>query len=74
MFVLMKILASYYAPLNISLKMAFVKSMFQIAHTLQFHKGHFIPDTKRGQKEEKQKEENGKIEKEEEYFIRLCRI
>jgi len=66
MFVLMEILASYYAPLNISLKMAFVKSMFQIAHTLQFHKGHFIPDTKRIQ--------NGKIEKEEEYFIRLCRI
>ena len=56
----MEILASYYAPLNISIKMAFVKSMFQIAHTLQFHKGHFIPDT-RGQKEE-------------EYFIRLCRI
>jgi len=65
-FVLMEILASYYAPLNISLKMAFVKSMFQIAHTLQFHKGHFIPDTKSGQKNESKKEE--------EYFIRLCRI
>ena len=36
----MEILAAYYAPLNISLKMAFVKPMFQIAHVLQFHKGH----------------------------------
>ena len=60
LFVLMEILASYYAPLNISLKMAFVKPMFQIAHTLQFHKEHFIPDTKN--------------EKDEEYFTRLCRI
>ena len=59
----MEILAAYYAPLNISLKMAFVKPMFKIAHTLQFHKTLF---TKRRQKDEN--------EKEEEYFIRLCRI
>ena len=52
LFVLMEILASYYAPLNISLKMAFVKPMFQIAHTLQFHKEHFIPDTKNEKDEE----------------------
>ena len=58
LFVLMEILAAYYAPLNISLKMAFVKPMFKIAHTLQFHKGNSMIE--RG--------------KEEEYFIRLCRI
>jgi hypothetical protein len=57
LFVLMEILAAYYAPLNISLKIAFVKPMYTIAHTLQFHKGHSIPETKN-----------------EEYFIRLCRI
>ena len=57
----MEILAAYYAPLNIYLKMAFVKPMFQIAHALQFHKGHYMPDTKSRQNEE-------------EYYIRLCRI
>jgi GNAT superfamily N-acetyltransferase len=49
LFVLMEILASYYAPLNISLRMTFVKPMFQIAHTLQFHKALF---EKRRQKED----------------------
>ena len=65
LFVLMEILASYYAPLNISLRMAFVKPMFQIAHTLQFHKTLF---TKRRQKDENENK------KQEEYYIRLCRI
>ena len=60
LFVLMEILAAYYAPLNISLRMAFVKPMFQIAHTLQFHKAHW---------------HSGRpSENEEEYYIRLCRI
>jgi hypothetical protein len=59
LFILMEILAAYYAPLNISLKMAFVKPMFHIAHILKFHKGHSTAN-------------NGNIS--EEYYIRLCRI
>jgi len=79
LFILMEILAAYYAPLNISLKMAFVKPMFQIAHTLQFHKTLF---TKRRQKDENEthwhsgRPMHDKVHSinEEEYFIRLCRI
>ena len=66
LFVLMEILAAYYAPLNISLKMAFVKPMFHIAHTLQFHKSHWHSDRPMHDKVHSIKEE--------EYFIRLCRI
>jgi hypothetical protein len=62
-FILIETLAAYYAPLNISLKILYVKPMFHIAHILQFHKTLF---TKRRQKDEN--DEN------EEYFIRLCRI
>ena len=60
LFVLMEILAAYYAPLNISLKIAFVKPMFHIAHILKFHKAHWHSDRL--------------SEKKEEYYIRLCRI
>ena len=70
LFVLMEILASYYAPLNISLKMAFVKPMFQIAHTLQFNKMHSVLDKKGAKNENENKNKN----KNEEYYIRLCRI
>jgi GNAT superfamily N-acetyltransferase len=66
LFILMEILAAYYAPLNISLKMAFVKPMFQIAHTLQFHKSHWHSGRPMHDKVHSIKEE--------EYFIRLCRI
>jgi hypothetical protein len=66
LFILMEILAAYYAPLNISLKMAFVKPMFHIAHTLQFHKSHWHSDRPMHDKVHSIKEE--------EHFIRLCRI
>jgi GNAT superfamily N-acetyltransferase len=66
LFILMEILAAYYAPLNISLKMAFVKPMFHIAHTLQFHKSHWHSG--------RPMHDNVHSIKEEEYFIRLCRI
>jgi len=72
LFVLMEILASYYAPLNISLKMAFVKQMHNIAYALKFHKTLF---TKRRQKENSDlpiSEVHSKYP--EEYYIRLCRI
>ena len=66
----MEILAAYYAPLNISLKMAFVKPMFHIAHVLKFHKVHWHSD----RLSEKPAHSDRLSEKKEEYYIRLCRI
>ena len=70
LFILMEILAAYYAPLNISLKMAFVKPMFHIAHVLKFHKVHWHSD----RLSEKPAHSDRLSEKKEEYYIRLCRI
>jgi hypothetical protein len=85
LFILMETLSAYYAPLNISLKMAYVKQMFQIAHVLQFHKAHFMAShfmeahfMTSHWHSDRHISENTHLhsnisEKEEEYFIRPCR-